>query len=263
MSSVVFQSHLNFQRKLILEKREKKRKRERYVEEIKASEEKENNDLLRSALTNPKVPIDRSTQVLAIPSGLVEISLLKSSRVKRYREHLRRVITEAVQLNNASEVVQDQYFNAYQKSLDVDKRLSANPKLRVLSDKLCTLCQGGCCSEGGDHAYIRTVTIRRYMDSNPELTTEEIFDGYVSKLSDKTVDSSCINQTDKGCALPRVLRSDVCNGFYCDSLKSYQKDYVTSDATPVLVIQRANTNWNRFDPDVENHIVNVEVIERG
>ena len=74
-------------------------------------------------------------------------------------------------------------------------------------------------------------------------------------------ESGAANHTETGCALPRALRSDVCNGFYCDSLKAYQKQSSANGLTSVLAIQRTNTNAGRFDPETENTVTNIEFIE--
>lgn len=261
MAPAMFQPHLIFQRKLILERRQVIRDREDHIKSIKAAEEQENHDLLKSMLGNAQEKVNPTVQALGIPSAPTELTPPNTDRIAQYKAHLKHVIADAARHDKASDVVQDQHYNAYEMAIDVEQRLSSNTKLRSLSDKLCTLCQGGCCSEGGNHSFIRTITIRRYMDLNPALTQSEIFDSYTTFLNEKTIDGSCINHAEKGCTLPRTLRSDVCNGFYCDSLKSYQAHPSSGEVMSVLAIQRSNTNASRFDPEIENTVIKIELVE--
>jgi hypothetical protein len=261
MAPAIFQPHLIFQRKLILDRRKNVRERDRYIESIQTAEEQENGALLKSMLENTQGKLNKAVHALGIPSGPSELTLLNTDRIAKYKEHLKHVIADAALHNQASDVVQDQHYNAYEKAIDVELRLSSNAKLRSLSDRLCTLCKGGCCTDGADHSFIRTITIRRYMDLNPTLSQSAIYARYTAHLNEKTIEGSCINHAEKGCTLPRSLRSDLCNGFYCDSLNTYQKQCSTSGVVSVLAIQRANTNSGRFDPEIENTVTKIELIE--
>ena len=74
---------------------------------------------------------------------------------------------------------------------------------------------------------------------------------------------ACINQTELGCSLPRHMRSDVCNGYYCEPVQSFlnresQED--TDKQTMVLAVKWSNTNWNQFDHSFDNKIVKVALI---
>ena len=100
------------------------------------------------------------------------------------------------------------------------------------------------------------------MDKHPEISTEDLLNAYLSWISAATVEDSCINQTASGCALPRELRSDICNGFYCDPVKLYQKKLSgKNELGVVLAIQRSSTYWNRFDLGVNNEIVQTALIQ--
>ncbi len=101
------------------------------------------------------------------------------------------------------------------------------------------------------------------MDSHHELTGDDILEMYLSYISSEAIiDGSCINQTPTGCTLPREIRSDICNGYYCEPLKSYQKECTEKkEIGPVLAIQRSNTNWTRFDPDTCNEVISVTVLK--
>lgn len=85
---------------------------------------------------------------------------------------------------------------------------------------------------------------------------EEVLNRYLTRLSKTTITNSCINQTEIGCSLSRDMRSDLCNGYFCDSIVAYQKNAeFTASTSAVLAIQRANTNWNSLEPEVETNVV--------
>ena len=94
------------------------------------------------------------------------------------------------------------------------------------------------------------------MDIYPTFTAEDVLNSYLSLLSPSTIANSCINQTNKGCGLPRDMRSDICNGYFCESIVVYHKhDGKTDKSHSVLAIQRANTNWNRLAADVDKQVL--------
>ena len=43
----------------------------------------------------------------------------------------------------------------------------------------------------------------------------------MSAISDKVYENSCIYHTETGCSLPRELRSNICNNFFCQPIKDY------------------------------------------
>lgn len=261
MPAAQFESQLAFNRKLLSQRREKDRIRKQLVDKITSRERKEHESIFQETLsTNPDLCED-NTHLIVIPSGNCEIVAADEERQTRYIEHLNDIINQACEYADASQVIHDEHHDAYAKRLAVDHRLDNNPELRVLSDDLCSLCRGGCCASGKEHAYLSVFSMRRHMDENPEHTAAQIIDLYRSKMSDESIGNSCINHTANGCALPRHLRSDICNGYYCDSLKSHQKKM--DDRKPsgaVLVIQRSSSYWNKFEPGVYNKIVNVALI---
>ncbi|HEY5315761.1 MAG TPA: hypothetical protein VIK18_24745 [Pirellulales bacterium] len=82
----------------------------------------------------------------------------------------------------------------------------------------CALCQGRCCQNGAEHAWLQVATIRRVLAERPELRPRHVLDEYLSYLPSKTYAGSCVYHTATGCALPRSLRSDTCNNYLCDGL---------------------------------------------
>ena len=83
----------------------------------------------------------------------------------------------------------------------------------------CARCGGYCCREGGDHAYLTERVIHRHLDGHPEATAADVLDTYLGHLPAVTMRRSCIYHGTHGCGLPRALRSDTCNRYFCEGLQ--------------------------------------------
>jgi hypothetical protein len=159
-----------------------------------------------------------SVKVPRNDSGLVPLS---SERTKRLRRHL-------VMLLFASQAAP----NAASPKLPERPELSAH-KARVTSSA-CALCNGTCCKNGEDEAFLDMGAIMRVRRANPELPAEEVIQLYVRQLPELVNEGSCIFHGARGCTLDRSLRSDLCNGYFCPSLNAYLK----SDALdgPIMIV---------------------------
>lgn len=109
-------------------------------------------------------------------------------------------------------------------SADDDERTLDNPApLDAVSTAVvvatCSACRGKCCGNGGDHAFLRTRTIREYMAANASLTDDDVVDAYVSHLPVRSMHPGCVFQGVQGCTLPRVMRSSICNAYVCGGLQ--------------------------------------------
>lgn len=120
---------------------------------------------------------------------------------------------------------------------------------------LCGLCRGGCCTHGGEHAYLTAATLRRVMARHAAMSDDELVAAYLEHLPDKSQVGSCINHTSTGCALPTDMRSDTCNAYACEALARLQH-LQRGAAGPhvVLVLRRRQDNWRRLDADNDNAI---------
>ena len=261
LNKYMFQSHLQFNRNVISKRRENDATRKKHRDDIEARELHELMTIKETVLNaNPSFS-ESTMSFLTIPSGGSTILPVSEERRHRYINHLKSIINEACEYNDASEVVYDEHHDAKSKHFVVEQRFEVTPGLKVISDRLCAQCKGGCCASGKEHAYLSVFSIRRYMDEHPDVLPEELLKKYVDNMSDETIENSCINQTLTGCAVNRDLRSDICNGYYCEPLKSFQKKMENKDVMPVVVaIKRSSTYWNRFDESVCNDIVDVTVM---
>ena len=82
----------------------------------------------------------------------------------------------------------------------------------------CAACRGSCCSYGEDRAYLYPNHFRRFLRDHPGRSREEVLAEYLSRLPTHVYRDSCIYHTETGCALPRDLRSTLCNTFLCAPL---------------------------------------------
>jgi hypothetical protein len=87
----------------------------------------------------------------------------------------------------------------------------------------CGACRGSCCKYGGDHAYLYPDHFRRLLRDRPGRSAEEMLSDYLSRLPETAYRDSCVYHTETGCALPRGLRSNLCNTFLCGPLEELVK----------------------------------------
>lgn len=186
--------------------------------------------------------------LLVLPSGPRALEPLTPQRRNRYREHLEAMIAAAGPREG------DDAATGH------DASIAAGPAV-PLAAQLCTLCGGGCCSRGGDKAYLNEATIRRFMRLRPDLPPEELAEAYLALLPDETVAGSCINHTATGCSLPRDMRSDTCNDYFCSPMRSWQSRCTHGERPPgAFVIQRRQDNWNKDRLDLANDVVGISIV---
>ena len=219
------------------------------------------------SLAETQLPqLSAKPRLINIPTGRSKLSKLSSDRIKKYRERLLGLITKASEYSNLDEVSDRQQNEVREKAIRVDRMLEKDSKLKVVSDQLCTICKGGCCASGDDHAYLSVSTVRRFMDNNPTLSPKQVLVTYLEKLSPYTMGDSCINQTRRGCGLPRQMRSDNCNFYYCREIHEFHEAVVdpnselTSDRD-VIAIQRDYVHWDRECENACRDVTSASVLQ--
>jgi hypothetical protein len=65
-------------------------------------------------------------------------------------------------------------------------------------------------------------TLRRYLAKHPDQGPGEVHAAYMGHVRSDTVEDSCIFHQPGGCGLPREMRSDTCNRFFCEGLTEFQ-----------------------------------------
>lgn len=262
MSPLMFQSLVAFNRTQVEQQQKKQAIRQQHINNVRAREEAE--EILIRLRVNTLFPElePENTHQLTIPSGGDELTKVSDERKYAYIEHLVSIIEQANEYNDVTEITRNEHSEAYTKRLSMENDFALNDGLQAISDKLCTMCKGGCCASGKEHAYLSVFSMRRYMDEHSEETSQSILTQYLSCLKPESIENSCINHTLTGCSLPRELRSDICNSFYCESLKAYQHTAIESESIPAVVATRRESSyWSRFEPGVENAIIQIKLIK--
>jgi len=100
--------------------------------------------------------------------------------------------------------------------------VAPSPEVQAVLNGACALCQGFCCSNGGNRAHLTVETIRRYMAQHPDQGPYDVLAAYLDHIRNESFGGSCIFHQPGGCGLPREMRSDTCNRFFCKGLTEIQ-----------------------------------------
>jgi hypothetical protein len=173
-----------------------------------------------------------------IDSPVVRLTNLPKRRIRAYQQHLYAVISAA--------------FGSERR--DANPGAPAARSMRTadeadsesINGRLCAVCEGRCCSSGGDRAYINAGTIRKIRSTCPGIRPQAVFNRYMDALANRTVERSCINHTASGCGLSRDLRSDTCNTFFCDPMREFDAacSGLTGPAAGALLISHKHAREN-------------------
>ncbi len=87
----------------------------------------------------------------------------------------------------------------------------------------CGTCRGECCTAGGDHAFLRADSLTRVRAQHPEANEGELLASYAAHLPSRHYRGSCVYHTTAGCALPRTMRSNICNRYLCGGLTQLKR----------------------------------------
>jgi hypothetical protein len=159
--------------------------------------------------------------VLAVPAYRGQLAPLPPERRAAFTRRLRSIIDAA--------------FDERVRLSQTMPAPPVSPAIRKTAEAACAACAGQCCSKGGDHAYLDDDTIRRVARGRPELTRRRIATLYLCHLSEETFAGSCVFHAETGCQLPRTLRADLCNVFYCNPLRRFLREH--ADAPPQVRIE--------------------------
>jgi hypothetical protein len=149
-----------------------------------------------------------TTVELTVPAYGGRIEPLPTARRRAFAKHLRKIIAEA-----------------FAEPAPRVRGTSANAVSSEATQAACATCRGQCCSHGGEHAYLDEDTIRRVARARPELGARSIAALYRARLAKESFAGSCVFHGAQGCRLPRELRSDLCNEFYCNALKLFVREH--------------------------------------
>lgn len=183
----------------------------------------------RSAIPEPE-----TYPITHFPSLRRKRTRLPKKRQQAFRRHLKELIADVVAAgwdktsdaaSNADRTVRtDSTVLVIPVSTTPTAEPPAGPasELDVVSGKACTGCQGFCCLTGGTHAWLTPATIRRYHAANPGSSPAEVLDAYMALVGTRTYEGSCVYHGQRGCLLPREMRSDMCNTWFCADLRVFR-----------------------------------------
>ena len=241
----------------------KKRKLDSINKQKQLEAEHEENLLIFSRVKEARIDSDQLPEHrVTLPTAQNDLAPLDNERIHQYIEYLSEIISEATSYDSVASAPADNNHKAHLKLLTQEAKYLQNPHLKATLDSLCMQCEGSCCASGAEHAYHSVFSIRRILDENPQHNGESLLEEYRSRLKSSTVGRGCINQADQGCVVPRELRSDICNQFYCRSVAQYD-DKIKSDEqlTPVVAIQRKYSLWNRPQGNAKNSVTRIALVD--
>ena len=152
-----------------------------------------------------------SLSVALLPRNTRPLAPLPDSRITSHRQHLQNIVKDA----------RVQYQKGDGKLAETDASRNGisdkDAELPVLS-AACGLCGGDCCYTGGNTAWLEAATIQRQPWFEHDIDDQRIVEYYLSYLPHISYQDGCVYQSDRGCTLPRNMRSNVCNQFLCNGL---------------------------------------------
>lgn len=179
---------------------------------------------------------------LVLPTGPRRSAPPPRERRERYRLHLVRIIGEARAMAPGA-------------AHDGDVDAGAATGGSGMAGRLCGFCGGGCCTMGGEQAYLGAQTMRRFMDGHPQSSDEDVLSAYLGRVAARTRIGSCINQTGAGCSLSRDMRSDICNRFACEPLARLEAAArAAQPVQTVLIVRRKQDHWQRANLHLDNAV---------
>ena len=179
----------------------------------------------------------------AIPVNKRRIRHLPEKRRRAFCDWLKQLIEQAMAERCSSTRLTDDItikkkYDAQMQGMEVSSILS----------NACAICRGSCCSNGGEHAYLKVDALLRYMHQHPELQQHQVLEEYMSYLPKKTYEDSCLYHAEFGCALPRYMRSESCESFACDGLVEIEEHANTPKSTRFFIasLEGKNIFWSAF-----------------
>lgn len=166
-----------------------------------------------------------------VPSNERPLRNLPERRRRRFRDFVTRLISEATAHGGGS-APQSEPGRA-PRSLALHGE-SAD-ELALLANA-CSTCGGDCCHQGRDQAYLDVDTIRRYMAEHPEQRPRHVLENFLSHLPNRSHQDACVYQAATGCALPRGMRADLCNAYYCPGLEDLRAELARRGKTRAFVV---------------------------
>lgn len=165
-------------------------------------------------MTHFGVRAPKSFQLAVIPAAVHQIARLPAQRRREFRDYLKSLIDRAASLPVPPVVDQE----------PAPEPVSVqDARLQAASGSACACCQGSCCRGGAyTHAFLGVETLQRYRAAHPKQNPRQILAAYLRHIGNETCEGSCVYHRADGCSLPREMRADICNNFYCGGLHEFR-----------------------------------------
>lgn len=115
----------------------------------------------------------------------------------------------------------------------------------LIVGRSCATCRGECCTAGGEHAFLRIDSIERMRRQHPEMSADAMLQSYADMLPARHYRGSCVYHTTDGCALPRDMRSNLCNRYVCGGLTQLRRAMHEHESTSVFVAAADSVHLRR------------------
>jgi hypothetical protein len=204
-----------------LQARQKAELQRRKLLRTRIAEVHRNGEAERLGLDGVELP-----HAVVVPANVRKLVNLPERRKRAFRDHLLRLICEASVLWAKKDA-----------STKGETAADSTPLSSAWSSMLgrgCATCRGRCCTGGGNHAYLSVETILGYFQRNPKARPREVLEAYLVHLPNRAYEDSCVYHTEGGCALPREMRSRISGDFFCEELRSFERDQTVDEDRPVI-----------------------------
>ena len=194
-----------------------------------------------------------SFPLVVTPSVTAGLAPLPEQRKEVFREHLTGLV--------------EQVFDPSPAPVEPPERPSTRPpepepRVRTVLEQACARCRGFCCQGGGNHAYLDVETLRAYRAAHPEQDASAATAAYLDRVGSRTYRDSCLYHQADGCALPREMRSDLCNRFFCKALLEFQRDLPVSGPVRSFLVTADYGELHTATLIHESHALIVSTLER-
>ncbi len=159
---------------------------------------------------------------LTVPAYGGRLEPLPATRRRAFAAHLRTIVAEA-----------------FAEPAPRVRSTSSKTVPLAATEAACATCRGRCCAHGGEHAYLDEDTIRRVARTWPELGARGVAALYRARLAKESFAGSCVFHGAQGCRLPRELRSDLCNDFYCNALKLFVREHGSAGPPRLRILAKS------------------------
>lgn len=152
--------------------------------------------------------------IVVIPSFPQRRTRLPAARRRAFGEHVARQIAVA-------------FERGPDDTPPVQTDPPPTPEVAAALGAACATCRGHCCRHGGERAYLGPEAMQRYIAAHPDHGPEDVQRAYLAHVGTRTVTGSCVYHGARGCTLPREMRSDTCNRFFCGPLYDLKRALAT------------------------------------